>query len=274
MKNTVFWILAITITLSAAIYQKLTGPTYPVKQNISLNDKNYELKFLRSHGGETDCKLEFPINDTSVSGKIYYRHYPTNEKWDTLILQTNNGSLVGYLPNQPPAGKLEYYISLKDNDYEYNLFSETPIKIRFKGAVPNVVLIPHILFMFIAMLLSTLAGIYAIFKDKKHKKYGIIAFTLLIIGGMIFGPIIQHYAFGQAWTGIPIGWDLTDNKTLVAILVWIIALIANYKKDNPIYTFAAAIFLLLIFSIPHSMFGSELDYSNGKIISAFITSVF
>jgi len=274
MKNIIFWIIAIIITICAVVFQKVTGPTYPVKYNIELNNNNYELKFIRSQGGTNDCKLVFPIKDSTVSGKIYFRHYPTNEKWDTIILQSENGSLSGYLPNQPPAGKLEYFASFKDNKAEYKLFSNTPIKIRFKGSVPNIVLIPHIFLMFIAMLLSTLAGIYAAFNNKKHKIYSIIAFSSLFVGGMILGPTIQHYAFGQAWTGIPLGWDLTDNKTLFAIIAWIIALSANFKKNKPKFTLAAAIILLLIYSIPHSMFGSELDYSSGKIISGYIINYF
>jgi len=32
---------------------------------------------------------------------------------------------------------------------------------------------------------------------------------------------VQHYAFGQLWTGVPFGWDLTDNKTLLAALAWV-----------------------------------------------------
>ncbi len=38
---------------------------------------------------------------------------------------------------------------------------------------------------------------------------------LLLVGGMILGPVVQKYAFGVFWTGVPWGWDLTDNKTLV-----------------------------------------------------------
>ena len=110
--------------------------------------------------------------------------------------------------------------------------------------------------------------------NKKHKTFGIIAFACLLVGGLILGPVIQHYAFGQAWTGIPLGWDLTDNKTLFAIIAWIIALYANSKNNKPKYTLAAAIVLLLIYSIPHSMFGSELDYSSGKIISGYISNYF
>ena len=39
---------------------------------------------------------------------------------------------------------------------------------------------------------------------------------LLAVGGFILGPLVQNYAFGELWTGVPFGWDLTDNKTLIA----------------------------------------------------------
>ena len=69
---------------------------------------------------------------------------------------------------------------------------------------------------------------------------------------------------------IPLGWDLTDNKTLIAVIFWIWAVIANRKKDRPVLTILAAFMLLLVYSIPHSMFGSELDYSSGEVIQGII----
>ncbi len=81
---------------------------------------------------------------------------------------------------------------------------------------------------------------------------------------MILGPLVQYFAFGDLWTGIPFGWDLTDNKTLIALIFWILAVVMNRKKETPFYTVLAAVVLLLVFSIPHSLFGSELDYSTGQ----------
>ena len=86
-------------------------------------------------------------------------------------------------------------------------------------------------------------------------------FFLLLIGGMILGPVIQYYAFGQFWTGIPFGWDLTDNKTLIAFIAWAVAVAGNRNKYRPHLTLIACIVTLIIYLIPHSMFGSELDYS-------------
>ena len=124
------------------------------------------------------------------------------------------------------------------------------------------------------MLLSNLAGLFAVSKIEKHVFYGRLALIFLLLGGMVFGPIIQYYAFGQAWTGIPFGWDLTDNKTLIAVIFWIVAVVSNRKNPKYRYTLIAAIITLLIFSIPHSMFGSELDYTSGEVVTGWINLLF
>ena len=63
------------------------------------------------------------------------------------------------IPQQPPAGKIQYYFEITDSHGSKTYMNDTPVVIRFKGDVPAFVLIPHILIMFIAMLFSTLAGL-------------------------------------------------------------------------------------------------------------------
>ena len=55
------------------------------------------------------------------------------------------------------------------------------------------------------------------------------------LGGMLLGPFVQKYAFGEFWTGWPNGHDLTDNKTLIMWLVWAAALyvVMKYKTRLP-----------------------------------------
>jgi hypothetical protein len=48
-------------------------------------------------------------------------------------------------------------------------------------------------------------------------------------------------------------------------LFWILAVYMNRKHDRPVYTAVAAFMLLLVYSIPHSLFGSQLDYSTGEV---------
>jgi len=264
-KTILFWLLAIIITLSAAVYQRATGPTYEKKIDIIFAEKQYEIELLRSHSSTKPYQVSLNIKDERVAGKIYYRRYPSTDDFIEIILDRDGENLVANLPNQAPAGKLEYYVKLFNMDTNNEIFNTGSVVIRFKGDVPATVLIPHIFFMFFAMLFSNLTGLLALGKKEKYKFYTIFTTLLLLAGGMILGPVVQKFAFGELWTGVPFGWDLTDNKTLVAFIFWVIAVVGNWKKDRPYLSILAAIILLLVYSIPHSAFGSELDYSTGVI---------
>lgn len=270
MKNTkILWVLAAFITLSAAYYQRATGPSYDKKARISIEQTEYKFRLPRTNA-ESDCEISLEIPDKNITASIFYKKYPTNDAWTELKMLRDGDNLQAYLPQQDPAGKLSYYLVFNSPNDELELFMNEPIKIRFKGDVPAWILIPHIFFMFFAMLLSNLSGIMAFAGNKKFRYYGFRAFIALLLGGMILGPLVQLYAFGDLWTGIPFGWDLTDNKTLFAFVFWILAVAMNWKKARPIYTIIASIVLLLIYSIPHSMFGSELNQETGEIVQGMI----
>jgi hypothetical protein len=80
---------------------------------------------------------------------------------------------------------------------------------------------------------------------------------------MILGPVVQKFAFGEFWTGIPWGFDLTDNKTLIAMVAWGIALWKGRKSKY--WIIFAAVVLLAVYLIPHSMLGSELNYETMEV---------
>ena len=263
--TTWYWIVAILITIFSMIYQKITGPTYSKKVKTVLNNKVYKFKLIRSWGGSEDCKLKFNVPDKSIEGSVFYKKYKVDTNWAEVKMQRKGDVLFALLPHQPPAGKLSYYIKFKTNTEENYLQKDEPVIIRFKGAVPKEILIPHIIFMILTMLFSSVAAIYAIFRHNKYRLIGYTAYAFLIIGGLILGPIVQKYAFNELWAGIPFGWDLTDNKTLIAFIAWTIAIILDYKKKRPFAFVLATIVVFLIFSIPHSVMGSEYNYEKGTI---------
>ncbi len=258
------WIFAIVFTVATAVYQKSTGPTYPKKGDVEINGESYSYKLLTSWGGDLDAiiKIEVPEN---IKGFITYRKYRTQEDWQNVNMVHDGEYLSGNLPHQPPAGKLEYIVTILENEKQHVL-KEKPIVIRFKGGVPLFILIPHVIFMFTAMLYSTRTGIEAIGKGHRTYNYTIITTVSLLIGGLILGPIVQKYAFGDYWTGWPFGGDWTDNKTIFAFLFWIIAIIAlRINRKNRLWPIIATIVLFSMYMIPHSMGGSELDNETGKV---------
>ena len=112
------------------------------------------------------------------------------------------------------------------------------------------------------MLLSTITGLQAVFKGKQVLTYTWLTVIFFIAGGCILGPVVQKYAFDAYWTGWPFGHDLTDNKTLLGLIFWIIALVVQYRKPgNRTWPVVAAIVFLVVYLIPHSVLGSEIDYT-------------
>ena len=83
-KKTAFWIIAVIITISTAVYQRMTGPTYP--REFSFNDEGTEYKFSlpRSQNGYKDAVISLEIEDLSVSGELMYRKYKSGDSFDTI----------------------------------------------------------------------------------------------------------------------------------------------------------------------------------------------
>jgi hypothetical protein len=278
MKNFLLWTLAFIITIGAAFYQRKTGPTYPKSSEVTVNGKTYKISLVRSLSLDYTSEVKLAIEDSTASARLWFRKYPTSDEYQSVDFKFRSGGrFTGFaapIPQQPAAGKLQYWFEITDSGGTASYMKEKPVVVRFKGGVPAYVMIPHILAMFAAMLLSTLAGIMAAMKIPAFRKYTYWTLALFTFGGLFLGPVVQYMAFGDFWTGIPFGWDLTDNKTLIAFLFWLLAVVMNRKKERPVYTIVAAVVLLLVYSIPHSLFGSQLDYSTGEVTQGFINMIF
>lgn len=261
------------------IYQRATGPTYLKKVEVELAGKEYKFKLLRSNEIGTACNIQLPIEDKEVTAKIYYKRYKTNDELTVVDMQRKPSHkkaffgegdeievLTATLPEQPSAGKIQYYIELSKGNEVVAIQKDEPVVVRFKGFVPRYILIPHVLFMIISLFAGTRAGVEAIAGGNKTRLYALITLIVLFIGGLILGPIVQLYAFGELWTGWPFGSDWTDNKTLFAWIFWLIAFVV-LKKDphNRLWPIIAVFVLFAMYMIPHSMGGSELNNETGKI---------
>jgi len=260
-RGTVLWILALLVTLAAAVYQERTGPTYPVRGQVTLGGKVISLKLTRSWS-DGDQPIEINVADPAVNGRVRWRRYPTNDQWQVEPMTRSAEVLHASLPHQPPAGKLEYQVELA-RDEERVIFPGRSAVTRFKGDVSASILVPHILAMFLGMLFSTRAGLEAVVKGPSRRSLTTLAFGLLLVGGCVLGPMVQKAAFGAYWTGIPWGWDLTDNKTLIAVAAWFVAAWRVYTRPNARWSpVLAALVTLAVFVIPHSVWGSEIRWES------------
>ena len=190
-----------------------------------------------------------------VDGTLRWRRYATDDDYNAVPLVAADGELSAPLPAQPPAGKLEYYLVVGTGESAVVIPPDRTAVIRFKGAVPTAALLPHVLAMFFGVLWGLRTLLEALTGRRGLRWLTYTTLGLIGVGGMFLGPVVQKFAFGAFWTGVPFGWDLTDNKTLVMFLCWLAAAAALRWAVA-----AAAAVMVVVYLIPHSMYGSQLDY--------------
>ena len=264
-QSIILWVIAFVITAASAVYQRVTGPTYPRSGRILLGGIDIAYRLDRSHGGGSHHCVQILTGSTTVEGVLEWKRYNSSDEWTAVRMTNENGMLTAELPWQPAAGKLMYRVSLRSGDTTALIPSDEPVVIRFRGDVPWFILIPHIVAMFGAMLMSARTGLEYFKPEPKYR--GLVFWTIgfLLVGGMILGPLVQKYAFDAYWTGWPLGSDLTDNKTAIALLGWLGAAIALHRSRRPArWVVLAAIILFVVYLIPHSLLGSELRYEEKR----------
>jgi hypothetical protein len=263
-RPSVQWTIAFVLTLASAIYQRTTGPTYPAKGTVHLGGQDIAFRLERSHAITDRQPVTIIVADPGVTGFVEWRRFPTSDPWLALPLVRSGETLQTLIPPAPEplmpmAGKLEYRVSLSKGS-EHVGFPDKPAVTRFKGDVPVWILIPHVAAMFFGMLFSTRAAMAALFGGNT-RIWGFLTVGLLLFGGFVLGPIVQKLAFGAFWTGIPWGYDLTDNKTLIAGVAWILAAVQlRGGRQARVAVVVATVVTMVVFAIPHSVWGSEAKW--------------
>ena len=260
-KSSIYWAIAIILSLAFGAYQRMTGPTYPIKGSVEIANQEIKYTLPRTHEG-SDNEIVNIVAPQNIKGYYTYKRFPSYDSLTKADLVRVNDTLKASLPGQPPAGKLEYKIFLhNENPLAKDLTNET-VKIRFKGYTPRWIIILHVIFIFLGLIFSVRVFFEALLKGANIQKQMNWAIITTIVGGFVFGPIMQYYAFGAFWTGFPFGWDLTDNKTLIGLIAWLIAL-WRFKKNpsNPYPVIIASIIFVVVFLIPHSVLGSEINHT-------------
>ena len=264
------WIVAVLLMMASVVYQRLTGPTHPMRGSSQVGGVEYSYRLQRS--GVTTEKAEVRVPDPGGDFKVFlhWKRYPTPEAYtvEEMDCNGNEGVCTVRLPRQPAAGKIEYFLTIEGAGDTVRLPAgpEKTVILRYKDPVPLGILLPHIFMMFFAVLFGIRTGLAAIFQPSGMRWSAWVTLIGMSLGGMVLGPIVQKHAFGAYWTGWPFGGDLTDNKVLIMWIVWIIACATigfkPIKKEwiGRFLVVAAAAVMTVVYLIPHSMRGSELSY--------------
>jgi hypothetical protein len=273
------WVLAALLTLATFLYQDQTGPTQPIERSFQTAKGVVHTKFLRSENIGTDLTVMLldPI-PSGVTAQVKYRRYASDDSFKTVSMtpmtttvsrrgSTQDVGGIGVkLPSLPErAGKYEYFVYISDGSgAPVSITGDAPIYARYKGAVPTPVLLVHILVIFVSMMFALRTVMESMRKDGDYVWMIWATLGSLLLGAFVMGPLVQWYAFNVWWSGIPFGFDWTDNKVLAELVAWVFALVMNTGGRRARWSvWLAGIVTLAVYFIPHSVFGSEYNYRSG-----------
>ena len=268
-RTAMLWILALLLMAATVVHQRRTGPTHPLRGSVTAGGKTVPYRLIRSEETVREARVALP--DPGMPGTLVWRRFPTQEAWTRQPMvgevKDAKAELAGYLPRQPAAGKVEYAVELGEPGATVRIPAGDPIVLRYKGPVPTPLLVAHLSMMFIAVLVGLRTGLGALFGAVAPRRLMWLTLACLTLGGLLLGPFVQKAAFGAYWTGFPWGYDLTDNKTLLMWLAWVAAALVAGPRPRPSETWSraavltATLAMIVVYLIPHSLRGSQLDYS-------------
>jgi len=263
--SVLLWIAAFVVTVLLAVFQRMTGPSYPIRgTEVLSNGESVSFNLPRSNEGRDELRIAIPAPSSAIRAILEWRRYPTDDPFRSQPMAASaDGEFETHIPPQPAAGKVEYRILLEFADGVTSIPESEAVVARYRASVPAHVLIPHILAMFLSMLVSSRA-LFEVLRPGAPRARGLvlISMALLVVGGLMLGPLVQKFAFGAYWTGWPFGHDLTDNKTLIAFLAWLPATVLAWRRaETRLAVTLGWVVMMGIFLIPHSARGSQLDWS-------------
>jgi hypothetical protein len=192
-----------------------------------------------------------------------------------------NGVFSGHLPDLEKGNRLGYAFEVvaRDETQEVQINLRLPeteesfLLLKYKGEVSTLVLILHVIFMFGAFFFIVESGLCAIpvFTGTEDKKMTAVMMRWLVvftfIGGWPLGFILNYQRFGPIWEGFPFGYDITDNKTQIMLVIWTIVVLLSLgsffgrgeekdklgRKGFATAVIVSTILSFLIFLVPHSL---------------------
>lgn len=280
-----FWriLLAVFFTLLLLILTRMTTAVRSVdkvveKQGIRIEHTTVpkqvggEIPVISAKvEGSSDVRLVYKIGKDGAYQSI--RMSPRSDEGEVFTAS---------IPLHPKGMKAWYYLEAVDQRGEGEVRvtlperrsgEVKPIRHKFEGVVPAYIVIPHVLSIFAAFFFATLTLFSAI--DLKKGETSLprsvrlcgVTLLFLFIGFFPFGWAMNYYAFGVLWEAFPFGKDVTDNKSQIMFLFWVVTLLTvkgtlwgKGEHKNPVsaekystLVIVSFIATIVILAIPHSL---------------------
>jgi len=213
-----------------------------------------------------------------IGAEVIYR-VPGSQAADTVAMtEISSGVWSARLPQREKGERIEYGFLLTSREESDAGITTASSRtgyhlIKYKGEVSITVLILHILCMFAAFyfIVEASIGALAVLFRGEDREFTVaqtrwvLLFTFL--GGWPLGFTLNWQRFGPLWEGFPFGYDITDNKTQLIAIFWLIVAAMAWKsfanrrtgrdRASPVvYATAviiASVLSMILYLVPHSL---------------------
>jgi hypothetical protein len=209
-----------------------------------------------------------------ISAFIFYR---TDQRPFQVadMSSLGNGKYFGAIPPHPRGDVVQYYIEARTAS---DIVARVPAKAQaegfsftVKGKANTSLLVIHITLIFISLFFFLYAG-YLSIRALQHRRsllyiprVAFLGLAVFFVASIPLGMIVGYQVYGVPWTGFPVGDDLTDNKSLVILLYWIVCAVlyrgSLWRKDPthdilpmvtlPYVHLVGSIITAILFALPH-----------------------
>lgn len=243
------WKLGIAFVVVFLLFALSKGSTHRRKAMVveKLGARVVHLT-TREHIGAGDAPVKAVVETAIplIPGRVRL-YYKIGKKgtlcWASMGRIASSDTFVGVVPHQEKGRRAYYYLQVETPQGQVITLPDAQVPgnksilLKFKGVVNPFVTIGHVLCMFAAVFILLVAFFYSfdILGGRRpvHQALKPILWALLFlfIGGFPLGWVMNAQTFGAPWwEAFPFGWDITDNKTQLVFLYWIMVLILVYRS--------------------------------------------
>ncbi len=222
-----------------------------------------------------------PVVKISVEGedevvpRVVFKNLSSGGKTPLEMKNKGPDLWAAKLPDLGKGQRAEYHFEIYKGGKKVLRLPEGDgsLLIKYKGHISTPVLALHIVFMFAGFFFVTESFLGAVWIRFMGEGTGFTirmmraALACIFIGGWPIGFILNYQRFGPVWEGFPFGYDVTDNKTQIIFLFWLIASLlvrgSFYRGDSKSdildrnqYTLAVMVcyaVTVILFMVPHSL---------------------
>ena len=269
--------LVLTVLLLAVARQ--LSKNRPEEAEVSAGGITLRHTTVFEHVGEGSPVIMLDISsagDEIERADLVYVEPGTGKEGRETMSGTGAGRWKGTLPERAKGERLTYYFEVEAGTGRPVRLPDdgrTGFLLKYKGEVSAVVLWLHVIFMFGAFFFMIEAALCAvnILAGREDKRMTMLMVRWLVfftfVGGWPLGFVLNRQRFGPVWEGFPFGYDITDNKTQLMFICWLITIFLSLssfigkeeerdrvgRRGFAMAVLASFTISLAIFLIPHSL---------------------